>query len=89
MHRPVVMGKRGMVSSAHYLASQAGLNVLRDGGNAMEAAITVNAVLNVVQPYACGMGGDVFFLYPVVSTPGRKFMSDSPPRVWHIYLPRL
>lgn len=62
MHRPVVMGRRGMVSSAHYLASQAGLNVLRDGGNAMEAAITVNAVLNVVQPYACGMGGDVFYL---------------------------
>ncbi len=57
MHRPVVMGKRGMVSFAHYLVSQAGLLVLRDGGSAMEAAITVNAVLNVVQPYACGIGG--------------------------------
>lgn len=61
-HRPLVMGHNGMVAAAHPLASLAGVDVLKNGGNAIDAAIAVNAVLNVTQPGACGIGGDLFAL---------------------------
>ncbi len=54
------MGRRGMVASPHYLATGAGLAILRRGGNAIDAAIATNAVLAVVMPYLCGIGGDLF-----------------------------
>lgn len=54
------MGRRGMVASPHYLATQAGVNILRRGGSAVDAAIATNAVLAVVTPYLCGIGGDLF-----------------------------
>lgn len=56
------MGAQGMVASPHYLATGAGLNILRQGGSAVDAAIAANAVLAVVLPYLCGMGGDLFAL---------------------------
>ncbi|MGI6554560.1 MAG: gamma-glutamyltransferase [Bacillota bacterium] len=62
MNRPVVMGKNGVVASAHPLASQAGVDVLKKGGNAFDAAVATNAVLNVTQHHMCGIGGDVFYL---------------------------
>jgi gamma-glutamyltranspeptidase len=62
LHRPVVMGKNGVVASAHPLASQAGVDVLKKGGNAFDAAVATNAVLNVTQHHMCGIGGDVFYL---------------------------
>jgi gamma-glutamyltranspeptidase/glutathione hydrolase len=54
------MARRGMVASPHYLATGAGLNILRRGGSAVDAAIATNAVLGVVTPYLCGIGGDLF-----------------------------
>src|SRR5467141_3141971 len=67
-HRPVALGRRGMVASAHSYATVAGLDVLRAGGTAADAAVAVNAVLAVTQPENCGVGGDIFCLYYEAAT---------------------
>lgn len=62
-HRPVALGRSGMVASAHPLATLTGIEVLKSGGTAADAAVAVNALLGVTQPYCCGLGGDFFCLY--------------------------
>jgi gamma-glutamyltranspeptidase/glutathione hydrolase len=60
--RAVARSVGGMVASPHALATAAGVDVLRRGGNAVDAAIATNAVLTVVYPASCGIGGDALWL---------------------------
>lgn len=64
MFAPVVTrhAPNAMVSTIDHLATQAGIDVLRDGGSAADAAIAANAVLSVTCPNMCGMGGDLWAL---------------------------
>jgi len=62
MTRAVARSTRAMVASPHALATAAGVDVLRRGGNAIDAAIATNAVLSVVYPASCGIGGDAFWV---------------------------
>ncbi len=59
--------RRGMVVSSHHLAAQAGLRVLQDGGNAVEAMVAAAATISVVYPHMNGIGGDGFWL---IDAPG-------------------
>ncbi len=63
-----VASTRGVVSTPHYLATATGLRVMQEGGNAIDAAIAANAVLGVVEPAMCGIGGDLFMLIHTPAT---------------------
>jgi gamma-glutamyltranspeptidase/glutathione hydrolase len=61
--RSVAYASRGMVATSQPLAAEAGVSILREGGNAFDAAVATAAALNVTEPTSTGLGGDVFALY--------------------------
>lgn len=60
--RSVTLATHGMVAASHPLAVQIGVDVLKKGGNAVDAAIAVNAALGLMEPMSCGIGGDLYAL---------------------------
>jgi gamma-glutamyltranspeptidase/glutathione hydrolase len=76
-YRATTMGVNGMVTTPHYLASQAALKVLHNGGNAVEATIAAASVLAVVYPHMNSIGGDNFWLIYNAKTKEVKALNSS------------
>ncbi|MBO9577701.1 MAG: gamma-glutamyltransferase [Microbacteriaceae bacterium] len=75
--RPPAYAPNGVVTTPHYLASSAGLDALRRGGSAVDAAIAANAVLTVAYPHMAGLGGDGFWLIAEAGSGGRVHAIDA------------
>jgi gamma-glutamyltranspeptidase len=73
--RPVIMSDHGMVSSGHPLASEAGMRILKAGGNAIDAAVAAWAVQGLTEPHMTGLGGDAFILIYLAKTREVKFIN--------------
>lgn len=72
----IARGRQGMVASDHRLASKAGLHILRQGGNAVDAACAVSFALAVTRPESTGLGGGGFLMVRMANT-GRTVVIDS------------
>src|ERR671918_3044296 len=73
--RPVVLSDNGMIASGHALASEAGVRVLKAGGNAIDAAVATWAVQGLTEPHMTGLGGDAFILIYLAKTREVKFIN--------------
>ena len=63
--RPVVTGRKGVVTSGHYLATAAGFRIMENGGNAIDAAAAMCIAVDLMEPQSCGIGGEVpTLIYP-------------------------
>ena len=60
--RSAVYGRNGMAATAHPLASQIAIDILKQGGSALDGAIAANAALGLMEPTGNGIGGDIFFI---------------------------
>src|SRR5437764_3274281 len=58
--RSPVVAPHGMVATSHPLAAEIGLDVLKQGGNAIDAAVATSAAMGLMEPMSCGIGGDLF-----------------------------
>lgn len=77
--RPTLQGTFGMVSSTHWLASQAAMGILERGGNAFDAAVTAGFVLHVVEPHLNGPGGEVPAIVATAADPTPKVLCGQGP----------
>src|ERR671932_2391321 len=75
-YRPPSIGVNGVVSAAHGLAATAGLRILIEGGNAIDGAVAVGAMLGVVEPFMSGLGGGGGFMLIHEGKTGRLFGLD-------------
>ncbi len=76
-YRATTMSTKGMVTTPHYLASQAAVTILQRGGNAIEAAIAAASTIGVVYPHMNGIGGDNFWLIYNAKTKELKAINAS------------
>ena len=77
--RSMVIARGGIVATSQVLASQAGAMILAQNGSAVDAAIAANAVLGVVEPMMCGIGGDLFVMYRDANTGQLAGLNSSGP----------
>jgi gamma-glutamyltranspeptidase/glutathione hydrolase len=75
--RPTIVAQHGMVAAGHPLAAEAGVRILKAGGNAMDAAIATWAVQGEVEPGMTGLGADMFVLYYNAKTHEVKFINGT------------
>src|SRR5271154_3088685 len=75
--RPVVMSDHGMVASGHPLASEAGVRVLKSGGNAVDAAIATWAAQGIVEPMMTGLGSDMLIMIYIAKTGEVRFINGT------------
>src|SRR5258705_12066837 len=75
--RPTIVAQHGMVAAGHPLAAEAGMRILKAGGNAIDAAMATWAVQGQVEPGMTGLGADMFILYYNAKTREVKFINGT------------
>src|SRR5215813_11128819 len=75
--RPTLVAQHGMVAAGHPLAAEAGMRILKAGGNAIDAAIATWAVQGEVEPGMTGLGADMFILYYEAKSGQVKFINGT------------